>query len=261
MTKDSPANLSAKERAQLVAQDLWASHVDSPTAESLEALVIHYEPLARYLARRALAKAPAYQDRDDILSYAHRGLLDALSRFEPGRGLKFETYATRRIAGAIIDGQRKQDPLTRSARRQVKELAVAIEKLELELQREPSIEEISSELGLEPMEVRQLMLTRMSLNASLDDLLELHHGRPDGGADAIGALATATGGEVEVEMSELRSLLANRLPRLGGRELRFVLLHYCEYRTLREVAQVLGMHESRAGQIRNDIMRALATTA
>lgn len=259
MVKPSSANPTAKELAQRVAEELWARHVEAPSAETEEALVVHYEPLARYLARRALAKAPAYQDREDILSYAHHGLLDALSRFEPGRGLKFETYATRRIAGAIIDGQRKQDPLTRSARRQVKEMAAIRERLELELEREPSIEELAEALGVEPIVVRQLVLTQMSLNASLDDLLEVHHGQPDGGNDVIGGLASGSGTELGVEMDELRSLLSHRLPRLGARELRFVHLYYCEYHTLREVAQILGMHESRAGQIRTEIMRALAT--
>ena len=100
-------------------EGLWQVYAEDGDPVALEALVIHYEPLARYLARRALAKAPAHQDAEDLISYAHRGLLDAILKFEPGRGLKFETYASRRIGGEIIDGLRRQDPLTRTTRQRV----------------------------------------------------------------------------------------------------------------------------------------------
>src|SRR4051812_12753057 len=127
-----------------------------------------YAGLAGYLGRKALAKAPPYQDREDILSYAHHGLLDAIQRFKPAMGVKFETYATRRITGAIIDGQRRQDPLARQTRRKVKIVEASIEQLWDESDRDPTIEDIADRAKMSVAEVRASLVAQQSLNASLD---------------------------------------------------------------------------------------------
>src|SRR5205814_5546359 len=114
------------------------------------------------------AKAPVFQDREDILSYAQHGLLDAINRFDPGHGVKFETYATRRITEAIIDGQRRQDPLARQTRRKVKIVEAALNELADQQRLEPAIEEIADHAQMTPAEVRAALLARQSLNASLD---------------------------------------------------------------------------------------------
>lgn len=228
---------------------LWTEHVTQPTEETLEQLVIAYVPLARYLAQRALAKAPPHQDREDILSYAHHGLLDAIGRFEPGRGFKFETYATRRIAGAIIDGQRRQDPLSRSLRKRVKEMSRAVDLLHDALEREPTLQEIADQMGVGEAEVRQLQLAQKSLNSSLDALMEPERGGFDQSVEG--------GHEVEIRMDEIRNALAPLLSRLTSRERAFLVYHYCEQMTLREVAKCLGLHETRTGQLRTEIMRSI----
>lgn len=238
---------------QELLEALWAEHMARPTDETLEQLVVAYVPLARYLAQRALAKAPAHQDREDILSYAHHGLLDAISRFEPGRGFKFETYATRRIAGAIIDGQRRQDPLSRSMRKRVKEMAKAIDDLHEELEREPSLSEIAARLSVAETEVRELLLAQKSLNASLDALTA-----EDRAAEAFDQSVEGDH-EVELRIAEIRDALAPLLSRLAPRERAFVVFHYCERMTLREVAKCLGLHETRTGQLRTEIMRSIGS--
>jgi len=237
-------------------EELWGAHVERPTEETLEELVLAYEPLARYLAQRALAKAPPHQDREDILSYAHHGLLDAIKRFEPGRGFKFETYATRRIAGAIIDGQRRQDPLSRSLRKRVKEMAKVNDSLQEHHKREPTLEEVAEALSVSVAEVRQLQLAQKSLNSSLDALTD-----PDRGGTGV-AFDESQEGEhdVELRMLEIGEALAPLLSRLTPRERAFVVYHYCEKMTLREVAKCLGLHETRTGQLRTEIMRALRTS-
>lgn len=234
---------------------LWTQHVTAPTEDTLEQLVIAYVPLARYLAQRALAKAPPHQDREDILSYAHHGLLDAIGRFEPGRGFKFETYATRRIAGAIIDGQRRQDPLSRSLRKRVKEMSRASDVLHDALEREPTLQEVAEVLGVDESDVRQLLLAQKSLNASLDVLIGEH-----GGGEAAGFDSSLEGDhEVETRMAEIADALAPLLSRLAPRERAFLVYHYCEQRTLREVAHQLGLHETRTGQLRTEIMRSIGS--
>lgn len=235
--------------------EIWRSYAETRDPETLEFLVVHYESLARYLARRALAKAPPYQDPEDILSYAHHGLLDAIARFEPGR-VKFETYATRRIAGAIIDGQRRQDPLGRAARKGVKVLALAENSLWSSLGREPTIAELADTLGEAEDQIRELLVTRQTLTSSLDESFD------DSGESVRDELNTGlvehSSAEAVSFMSEICTALSNRLPNLTEKERAFIVLYYCEHRNLREVSEILGISRPRCGQIRLDALNSLA---
>ena len=234
--------------------EIWISYVETRDPVTLEFLVAQYESLARYLARRALAKAPAHQDAEDILSYAHHGLLDAIARFEPGR-VKFETYATRRIAGAIIDGQRRQDPLGRAARKGVKALASTEDELWNQLGREPTISEIAAKLGEAEDQIRELLVTRQTMMSSLDESFD------DSGESVRDELTTGlvehSGAVVEAFVSEISDALAARLPLLSERERAFMVLYYCERRNLREVSEILGISRPRCGQIRLDALESL----
>lgn len=234
---------------------IWVSYAEDQNPDTLEFLVAHYESLARYLARRALAKAPPYQDPEDILSYAHHGLLDAIARFEPGR-VKFETYATRRIAGAIIDGQRRQDPLGRAVRKGVKTLASAEDALWTRLGREPSVAEMASELGEPEDHVRELLVTRQTLMSSLNESFD-DSGEPVRD-EMVSGLVAPSEAEDSAFMAELCSAISRRLPTLSVKERAFMLLYYCERRNLREVGDILSISRPRCGQIRNDALESLA---
>lgn len=234
---------------------IWHSYAEDQDPATLEFLVAHYESLARYLARRALAKAPPYQDAEDILSYAHHGLLDAIARFEPGR-VKFETYATRRIAGAIIDGQRRQDPLGRAVRKSVKTLASAEDALWNRLGREPTVTEMAAELGEPESVVRDLLVTRQTLMSSLDESFD-DSDEPVRDEMASG-LVEHSEAESEAFMAELCAAISRRLPNLSPKERAFMVLYYCERRNLREVGGILSISRPRCGQIRNDALESLA---
>lgn len=234
---------------------IWQSYAEDQDPATLEFLVAHYESLARYLARRALAKAPPYQDAEDILSYAHHGLLDAIARFEPGR-VKFETYATRRIAGAIIDGQRRQDPLGRAVRKGVKTLASAEDALWNRLGREPTVAEMATELGEPESVVRELLVTRQTLMSSLNESFD-DSGEPVRDEMASG-LVEHSEAESEAFMAELCAAISRRLPNLSPKERAFMVLYYCERRNLREVGGILSISRPRCGQIRNDALESLA---
>lgn len=225
-----------------------------------ELLVRHFLPLANYLARKALAKAPAHQDAEDIHSYAHHGLLDAISRFRPDAGAKFETYATRRITGAIIDGQRSQDPLTRAGRRTVKTMEAAVEQLWTDLGREPTAEEIAEVSGLEVDVVRATFINQQTLNASLDDwrsgedvgdwfdpdrqrAFKHHHGE---GEDIL-----------QAQVVEVSALLAHRLAAMGIRERAVALLHYCDGLSMEETARVIGVGSDACTHVRAAVLEAV----
>lgn len=227
---------------------LWAEYALPETQEAaLEALVRHYEPLARFLARRALSRAPAHQDAEDLLSSAHQGLLDAVRRFEPARGLKFETYASRRIAGAIVDGQRKDDPLTRSARKRVNVLRDAQRSLWDALGRQPSISELAEAIGEPESAVRELLVQQQTLTKELDQAAESAAGVGEQDQDLY----------LESLGTESRDEISLRLARLSGRDRVFVLLYYVEQRTLREIGQRFGCSDSRCAQIRKEVMHTL----
>lgn len=214
---------------------------------ALEALVIHYEPLARYLARRALVKAPPHQEAADLISYAHHGLLDAIRKFEPARGLKFETYASRRIAGEIIDGQRKQDPLSRPIRRRVRALRDAQQLLWDRLGRQGTLDELAEELGENVFAVRQLMVQQQTLTRELDDLT----------AEALHTASFEADLEFEEYQSEVRNGLARLLPRLSDRHRAFVVMHYVDRRSLRDIGKAFGISDARCGQIRREVIQTL----
>lgn len=207
----------------------WAAVAEREDPEAIDLLVREYASLARYLARRAAAKAPAYQDPDDLLSYAHGGLLDSIRLFEPAVGVKFETYATRRISGAIIDGQRRQDPLARGTRRDVKAMQAAVHDLWEETHREPTIADIAQAMGKTEEDVREILVAQKSLNASLD-------ARHDAGLDAP---AIGAGEEVSTQLTEARRRVALKLASMNDDQRAFVLTHYVDQQTLRATAQVL----------------------
>jgi RNA polymerase sigma factor for flagellar operon FliA len=225
-------------------QRLWAAYVATRAPEALELLMAQYASLAGYLGRKALAKAPAFQDREDILSYAHHGLLDAIQRFDPGQGVKFETYATRRITGSIIDGQRSQDPLARQTRRKVKLVQAAVDQLWEDLDREPSIDEIAARTEMTVDEVRATLLAQQTLNASLD-------------AEETETRGVASEAEVTTMMSELRGRLASRLASLSVRSRIFMLHLYVDDLAMNQVAKVLGISPAWCRQTRSAAMQEL----
>lgn len=223
--------------------DYWRRYKDSEDADALDELVRHYEPLARFYARRSWRKAPAHQPFEDLLSSAYRGLLEAAQRFEPGRGLKFETFASRRIAGAIIDAQRRDDPLSRSARQRVNGLREAQRELWDELGRRPTYEELAERLGMSVDDVRDLHFQQQTLTEDLEKASEVSSDHED---PHLNELAEQAAGH-----------LAAKLSRLAERERTFVELYYGAGHSLKEVGRRLGCSDSRCAQVRRDVLVAL----
>ena len=218
----------------------WQEFQGTRDPQLREALIDHYAALVPYIARRVAANAPAHVDREEFISYGYFGLIDAVDRFEPGRGIKFETYASKRIRGAILDGLRSEDNLTRLARKRVKDARVVMAEFEARYNREPTIEETAAHLGI----------TSSELSSALQ--LESAGTMPDQVVDRAG-----DDPEVELQVADARDRLADRVSRLSERDRAFVLLYYCQAMTLIDVGSLLGVSDSRAGQIRLEVLRAL----
>lgn len=243
----------------LTDEGLWRAHLEAPSEETLEALVTRYEPLARYLAKKALAKAPPWQDREDILSFAHHGLLDAIRLFDANKGAKFETYATQRISGAIIDHQRRMDPLTRNQRKAVKDLEAALAELEGELSRTPTEHELAERLGISVDDVRGAYYDRQSLPGSLEEQLENAEGRATNTEVGYSPLQAHADSEAEVvsQLVEAREHLSRRIARLPRWQRSLLIWHYCENMSLKDLSRLLALTEPRCSQLRAETLRQL----
>jgi RNA polymerase sigma factor for flagellar operon FliA len=228
----------------------WDAFKTSGDGDAREKLILHYAPLVKYVASRVATGLPSSVDQSDLVSYGMFGLIDALEKFEPGRGNKFETYAIPRIKGAIIDELRAMDWVPRSIRFKARELEKAQADLEAMLKRQPTEEELAERLGVSRRELHD-MLTQISFVSvlALDEVVSAGADRGEQ-VSLIDTLADKgidpTGG---VESQETRGLLAAAINSLSEREKIVVTLYYFEGLTLAEIGEILGVTESRVCQI------------
>jgi RNA polymerase sigma factor FliA len=228
----------------------WHGFKSTADDDSREKLILHYAPLVKYVASRVATGLPASVEQADLVSYGMFGLIDALTKFEPGRGNKFETYAIPRIKGAIIDELRAMDWVPRSIRFKAREIEKAHTDLESMLKRQPSEQEMAERLGITRRELHDVVsqISFVSVLA-LDELVSVGADRGEQ-VSLIDTLADRgldpTSG---VESQETRSLLAAAINELSEREKIVVTLYYFEGLTLAEIGEILGVTESRVCQI------------
>jgi RNA polymerase sigma factor FliA len=228
----------------------WDAFKATGDGDAREKLILHYAPLVKYVASRVATGLPSSVDQSDLVSYGMFGLIDALEKFEPGRGNKFETYAIPRIKGAIIDELRAMDWVPRSIRFKARELEKAQADLEAMLKRQPTEQELAERLGVSRRELHD-MLTQISFVSvlALDEVVSAGADRGEQ-VSLIDTLADKgidpTGG---VESQETRGLLAAAINSLSEREKIVVTLYYFEGLTLAEIGEILGVTESRVCQI------------
>src|SRR5215211_5386745 len=235
---------------------LWRSFGDDPSPANRDRLVLHYAPLVKYVAGRVGTGLPAHVDLADLVQSVILGLVDAIERFEPDRGLKFETFAMQRIRGTILDDLRAQDWAPRSVRRRAREVERAMERLEAQLHRSASDAEIAEELDITVEELRELFAElQLTSLVALDELVPA--GR---GGESLAEMLPDHHAEdpvAAIEDRENRRLLAEAIAQLGRRDRMVVTLYYFENLTLAEIGKVLGVTESRACQLHTRAMLRL----
>ena len=230
--------------------ELWREYKEGGTLDARERLILHYSPLVKFVAGRVAAGLPQNIEQSDLVSYGIFGLIDAIDKFDPGRGYKFETYAISRIKGAIIDELRSIDWVPRSVRAKARAIERAFSKLENELRRSPEDREVAAELGMSEEELAAI-LSQISFVGivALDELLSASADR-SGGATVGDTIADRTNNPVEAfESEEMRHVLADAINRMPDRERLVLTLYYYEGLTLAEIGAVLGVTESRVCQI------------
>ena len=229
---------------------LWLEYRKSGDQALRDRLILTYAPLVKYVAGRLGSGLPAHIDEGDLVSYGLLGLIGAIERYDPGRDIKFETYAIARIKGAIIDELRALDWVPRSVRSRAREIERTIGELESKLGRAPTDEEIAAKIGITTAELEDSLtdISRSSI-AALDELWSV-----SGEGDQVSLLDTLEDPDSirpaeALDETELREILGDAISRLPEREKLVITLYYYEELTLREIGEVLGVTESRISQL------------
>lgn len=236
-------------------EKVWQQFHNKHDDESRNLLMENYSPLVRYVAERLHTKLPDKVEVDDLISAGNFGLMDALNAFDPERGVKFETYCSPRIRGAILDELRNMDWVPRLVRARAHRLSRATQSLEAHLGRKPTEQEIASELQMEMEEFKRLRrdadaVGLVSLNAKYGedegdkDLREIDVLKDQKSADPL----------TEAQKRDLKSLLTKGLTRA---ERLIIVLYYYEEMTMKEIGATLDLSESRVSQMHSSIVARL----
>lgn len=227
--------------------DLWRRYKERADLRAREALLLAYLPLVRYVAGRLSIGLPSHVDPEDLESYGLFGLIEAVERFDPARGTKFETYALPRVRGAILDGIRAETwaPALRQRARQLEE---AYARLEADLGRSPTDAELAAYLGITPEELAR---REAEVGASVVVSLEESGAQAGEGQGPLGRLADESAPDPVQEAleSERREVLARAVERLSEKERLVITLYYHEGLTTKEIAAVLGVTPARVSQL------------
>ena len=232
-------------------RDLWRRYKGDGDPSARERLVVAYSPMVKFVAGRLGAGLPSHVDDADLISYGLMGLIGSIERFEPERGIKFETFAMTRIRGAIIDELRSLDWVPRSVRSRAREIEAAQAKLEHTLQRAPSEAELAAALEISEDELQTSLLEIANSSVyALDELWTVS----DSSGDQVSLLDTisdprADDPQESLASSEIKDRLTEAIASLPEREQLVVALYYYENLTLREIGEVLGVTESRVSQL------------
>ena len=219
-----------------------------------EQLVQRFVPLVKRIAYHLMARLPANVQFDDLVQNGMLGLLDAMDRFEEGFGAQFETYATQRIRGAMLDGLRENDWLPRQLRREMRRIEAMINKLEHAHGRVPSETELAEALEMPLAEYQktlqdarghQILYLEDFAGDAGEDFLERHF--TDNEADPLHLL----------EDKSLKQALVAGIERLPEREKLMMALYYEKELNLREIGEVMGVTESRVCQLHSQAIARL----
>lgn len=228
-----------------ITEDVWRELAATRDRVLRNDVIVQCAPLVRRVAGRLAMGLGSGPELDDLISLGTIGLIEAVERYDPERGIPFEAFAVKRIRGAVLDGLRQLDPAPVSWRRKARQLSQCYADLEAELGREPEEPEVAAKLGLKISELRIWLdevgrISIVSLEEVLfDDTTRLERLTDAGAADP----------QAEAQLSERSARLAAALERLAVKERQVMALFYGDGLTVTEIARVLGLSPSRISQL------------
>ncbi len=225
---------------------LWESYSKTKSPEIREKLILEYAPLVKLVAGRLSMYLGYNVEYDDLVSYGIFGLIDAIDKFDNMKAVKFETYASLRIRGAILDQIRKMDWIPRTIRQKQKKIDAVMKEIEANTGRMATDEEIAEGLGITRDDYlawqSQMKITGV---VSLDEFMESGSEVPV----EQGTQHRFDGHEEVIEKEELKRVLEKALELLTEKEKKVIYLYYYEDLTLKEISNILEVSESRISQL------------
>lgn len=228
-------------------EKLWYSFLDDKTNKKLrDSLIVQYLYLTKYVIGRIKGNLPSTFSEDDITGYGVEGLIDAIEKYSPDKGARFETYAIMRIRGCIIDKIRAQDWLPRSARKKIKDVKEAAERLKQELGRAATSTEIGEALGIEKEKVDAILAEATSVGSLYDK-----KGTSDDSIEIIDTIEDTNSVNPldKLEEKDTKKELQMALKSLPERERMIMVLYYQKNMTLKEIGETIEVSESRVCQL------------
>ena len=229
---------------------IWMKFAKDKSSELRSQLITVYAPLVRFVVGRLGIPPTSLLEAEDLVSYGMIGLINAIDRFDPSRGVRFEAFASVRIRGAVIDQLRSLNWLPRSAISRVRQIESALAVLEQKLGRPAQEKEVAEEMGVSADRYRQILLemnsTVLSLDAPLGSLSQ------DDEVTSLSELLedhTAPGPVEQAEQQELTEMLSAAIEILPQREKLLLALYYHEELTMKEISKILRVSESRVCQL------------
>ncbi|HBU11507.1 MAG TPA: FliA/WhiG family RNA polymerase sigma factor [Clostridiales bacterium] len=252
-------NKAAVKKTDEQAGPLWEEYFADKSVENKNALLMHYLYLVKRIVLRMMPTYKNQSDYDDLLSNGVIGLMDAISKFDMLRNVKFETYASKRIQGEILDYMRKQDWISSSMRTRIKKVKQTYDSLSAQIGRQPSEQEVADVLDLTPNQVKEAVDNEylysiihfesvISSNAG-EEPIKVIDTLQDSDEDAMP--------EQHLEKKETLKLLTAVLDDLPENEKLVIDLYYRKELLLKEIAQVLNVSESRVSQIHSKAIKRI----
>lgn len=233
---------------------LWAAYAAAKTAETKEKIILEYAPLVKLVAGRLSMYLGYNVEYEDLVSYGIFGLIDAIDKFDCTKDVKFETYASLRIRGAILDQIRKMDWIPRTLRQKQKKIETACHKIEEVYGRTATNKEIAEELEITIDELDTWQnQTKLTSLVSLDEFLE------QGAEIRMGSNTSIQFEQPErvMEKQQLKEVLVATLETLTENERKVIVLYYYEELTLKEISKVLAVSESRISQLHTKALQKM----
>lgn len=251
------ATLVRQQDKELKLKLAWNNYLKDKDPKSKDFLAEYYLPLVNYIVGKISMGLPAHVESSDLESIGILGMLKALERFDSSKDVKFETYASYRIKGAIYDYLRKQDQLSRPLRRKAVLLEEASEKIRQRTQKIPTVSELSKEMGISEDEVHEIIWKSSSsyiVPLDKENTIQDEEGSTPLG-DTIRDLARNPA--EEFERQDLEAELTKAISELPEKQKLTLSLYYFEDKTLKEIGAVLGVSESRVCQLHSEAVYKL----